>query len=162
MGNRKWSHVFVPDDEDVQQQSRQPPHTHERKEGENKKWIFFGFLSAVWFRIESASMFCFVLFFGWKGETSCISVFSLEITSRVGLREQVVRPVCVWCVVVLLKKKKKTKENWVDEASAKAGARWLPAEFFKWPPILFFFPPPSPFLLIEWFSLSPPLLLLLL
>jgi hypothetical protein len=42
----------------------------------------------------------------------------------------------------------------VDEASAKAGARWLPAEFFKWPPILFFFPPPSPFLLIEWFSLS--------
>jgi hypothetical protein len=89
------------------------PHTHTKeKKGKTKSEFSLG--SCLPFDFESKARRCFVLFFGWKGETSCISVFSLEITSRVGLGEQVVRPVCVWCVVVLLKKKKKkkkTKEN---------------------------------------------------
>ena len=35
----------------------------------------------------------------------------LEITSRVGPREQVVRPVCVWCVVVLSKEEEEEEEK---------------------------------------------------
>ena len=78
---------------------------------------------------------------GWRWNIVYIYIYSFfEISSsRVGLGEQVVRPcVCVWCVVVEKKRERKT-ENWVDEASAKAGARWLPAEFFKRPPFFSFF-----------------------
>lgn len=58
MGNRKWSHVFVPDDEDVQQQSRRT-HTKEKK-GKTKSEFSLG--SCLPFDFESKARRCFVLF----------------------------------------------------------------------------------------------------
>jgi hypothetical protein len=64
-------------------------------------------------------MFFALFFSGGKVKHRVFLILSLllEITSRVGPREQVVRPVCVcvWCVVVLSKEEeeeeKKKKEN---------------------------------------------------
>ena len=60
-------------------------------------------------------MFFALFFSGGKVKHRVFLILSL-ITSRVGPREQVVRPVCVWCVVVLSKEEeeeeeKKKKEN---------------------------------------------------
>ena len=112
------------------------------KNNTHRKSEFFLFcLYAVWISNRKRVDVLRFIFFGWKGETSCISYsFSYNFSSWPEGTSGSSR-VCVVCCCVVerrRRRRRKKKENWVDEASAKAGARWLPAEFFKWPPIFFF------------------------
>ena len=131
------------------------------KNNTHRKSEFFLFcLYAVWISNRKRVDVLRFIFFGWKGETSCISYsFSYNFSSWPEGTSGSSR-VCVvcCCVVERRRRRKKRRIEWMRHPP-RPEREGFQQSFSNGRPFFFF--SLSSLLLIEWFSLSPPLLFLL-